>query len=153
MKSDYCVIAVEMLWTLVSLPRSKLKAALVGLGVVNHFALSSSRTLAKMAAVNRAKLEGEDREKQLSELKNAGWTLTEGRDAICKEINFKNFNQAFGFMTQVALTAEKMDHHPEWFNVYNKVKITLSSHDVNGLSGRDVALAKFIDNAATKIKN
>jgi Pterin-4a-carbinolamine dehydratase len=56
--------------------------------------------------------------------------------------------QAFGFMTRVALLAEKMDHHPEWFNVYNKVQVTLSSHDVNGLSGRDVKLATFMDTAA-----
>jgi pterin-4a-carbinolamine dehydratase len=56
--------------------------------------------------------------------------------------------QAFGFMTQVALMAEKMDHHPEWFNVYNKVQVTLSSHDVNGLSARDVKLASFMDTVA-----
>lgn len=55
--------------------------------------------------------------------------------------------QAFGFMSRVAMQAEKMDHHPEWFNVYNKVQVTLSSHDVNGLSGRDVKLASFMDNA------
>lgn len=57
-------------------------------------------------------------------------------------------SQAFGFMTRIAMQAEKMDHHPEWFNVYNKVNITLSSHDVNGLSQRDVKLANFIDKAA-----
>lgn len=60
------------------------------------------------------------------------------------------FKQAFGFMSKVALQAEKMDHHPEWFNVYNKVQITLSSHDVNGLSKRDVKLATFIDLVSKK---
>ena len=74
-----------------------------------------------------------------------GWTMVEGRDAIYKEFVFKDFNQAFGFMTRIALKADKMDHHPEWFNVYNKVQITLSSHDVAGLSSRDVMLAKFIE--------
>jgi 4a-hydroxytetrahydrobiopterin dehydratase len=76
------------------------------------------------------------------------WKLVEGRDAIHRELQFADFNAAFGFMTRVALAAERMDHHPEWSNVWNKVSITLSSHDVCGLSGRDVALAKFIDAAA-----
>ncbi|XP_076325700.1 pterin-4a-carbinolamine dehydratase [Tachypleus tridentatus] len=99
----------------------------------------------------RAKLTDEERQTHLSPLKSAGWALTEGRDAIYKEFMFKNFNQAFGFMTRVAMQAEKMDHHPEWFNVYNKVQITLSSHDVNGLSDRDVRLANFIEKAASSV--
>jgi 4a-hydroxytetrahydrobiopterin dehydratase len=65
-----------------------------------------------------------------------------------QEFKFKDFNAAFGFMTRVALLAEKMDHHPEWFNVYNKVEVTLSSHDVNGLSQRDVKLANFMEKTA-----
>lgn len=77
----------------------------------------------------------------------------EGRDAIQKEFLFKDFNQAFGFMTRVALKAEKMDHHPEWFNVYNKVQITLSTHDCSGLSDNDVQLANFIETAAESIAN
>jgi len=89
------------------------------------------------------------RDAKLKPLLAKGWSLDEGgRDAISREFIFKDFNRAFGFMTRVALRAEKMDHHPEWFNVYNKVKITLSSHDVAGLSGRDIVLATFIDNAA-----
>ncbi|TGZ52444.1 Pterin-4-alpha-carbinolamine dehydratase 2 [Temnothorax longispinosus] len=87
--------------------------------------------------------------KNLNPLLSTGWTVQANRDAIYKEFVFKNFNEAFGFMTRVALQAEKMDHHPEWFNVYNKVNVTLSSHDVNGLSQRDVKLATFIDKAAT----
>ena len=69
------------------------------------------------------------------------------RDAIFKEYVFKNFNQAFGFMTRVALMAEKMDHHPEWFNVYNKVQVTLTTHDCGGLSRNDIKMAKFMEKA------
>uniref|UniRef100_A0A914CNI3 4a-hydroxytetrahydrobiopterin dehydratase n=1 Tax=Acrobeloides nanus TaxID=290746 RepID=A0A914CNI3_9BILA len=79
--------------------------------------------------------------------------MVEGRDAIKKELKFKDFNEAFGFMTRVALKAETMDHHPEWFNVYNKVDITLATHFVNGLSERDVKLAKFIDSVSGEAKS
>ena len=67
---------------------------------------------------------------------------------LSQEFKFSDFNEAFGFMSRVALKAEKMDHHPEWFNVYNQVKITLSTHDCSGLSKRDVTLATFIDAAS-----
>jgi 4a-hydroxytetrahydrobiopterin dehydratase len=77
-----------------------------------------------------------------------GWRAVEGRDAIAKSFAFKDFNQAFAFMTRVALMAEKMDHHPEWSNVYNKVEIVLTSHDAGGITERDVRLAKFIDQVA-----
>ena len=70
--------------------------------------------------------------------------MVENRDAIYKEFIFKDFNEAFGFMTRVALRADKVDHHPEWFNVYNKVQITLATHDCGGLSARDVSMANFI---------
>lgn len=78
----------------------------------------------------------------------SGWTPVEGRDAAVKAFKFEDFNEAFGFMTRVALAAEKADHHPEWFNVYNRVEITLTTHDASGLSERDVALARFIEAAA-----
>ncbi|XP_040827960.1 pterin-4-alpha-carbinolamine dehydratase 2 isoform X1 [Ochotona curzoniae] len=121
-------------------------------------------------------LAAEERRQAVLDLKAAGWAELSDRDAIYKEFSFKSFNQgrpeqlvkqsrrqwsvknfensqsqqkAFGFMTRVALQAEKMNHHPEWFNVYNKVQITLSSHDCGGLTQRDVKLAKFIDKAAT----
>ena len=77
-----------------------------------------------------------------------GWRLVEGRDAITRTFQHADFKAAFGFMTQVALVAERMDHHPEWSNVYNRVEITLASHDVGGLSQRDVALAAAIDQIA-----
>ncbi|XP_034033840.1 pterin-4-alpha-carbinolamine dehydratase 2-like [Thalassophryne amazonica] len=86
-----------------------------------------------------------DREQLLMELRATGWVEVEERDAIFREFHFKTFNQAFGFMSRVALQAEKMNHHPEWFNVYNKVQITLTTHDCGGLSKRDIKMAKFID--------
>ena len=78
----------------------------------------------------------------------SAWTEVDGRDAICRTLQFADFNQAFGFMCRVALAAEKADHHPEWFNVYNRVKITLSTHDAGGLSRRDVDMARLIDRLA-----
>ena len=89
------------------------------------------------------KLSGEARKTALGRLK--GWSEVKDRDAISKKFVFADFNAAFGFMSRVALLAEKADHHPEWFNVYNRVDITLSTHDAGGLSQRDIALAKAID--------
>lgn len=74
-----------------------------------------------------------------------GWTLAEGRDAIIRGFRFKDFSEAWGFMARVALLAEKHDHHPEWSNVWNRVEITLTTHDAGGLSARDVGLARAID--------
>ena len=89
------------------------------------------------------KLTGVARQEALAEL--PGWSESEERNAICKKYHFKNFNQAFGFMIRVALEAEKMDHHPEWTNVYNTVDVTLTTHDAGGLSEKDIELAKFMD--------
>merc|ERR1712183_501448 len=86
----------------------------------------------------------EERRTQLGPLLEQGWTMVQGRDAIYREFVFKDFNQAFGFMTRVALRADKVDHHPEWFNVYNKVQITLATNDCGGLSVKDVNMATFI---------
>jgi 4a-hydroxytetrahydrobiopterin dehydratase len=77
-----------------------------------------------------------------------GWRAANDRDAICKEFRFKDFNTAFGFMSRVALYAEKADHHPEWFNVYSRVEVTLATHDAGGVTDKDVALAHFMDQAA-----
>jgi len=76
---------------------------------------------------------------------HAGWERAADRDAISKTFTFSDFNEAWGFMTRIAIKADKMDHHPEWFNVYNRVEITLTTHDVDGLSERDVALLEFIE--------
>jgi 4a-hydroxytetrahydrobiopterin dehydratase len=82
----------------------------------------------------------------------AGWTREDKRDAITREFVFGDFNRAFAFMTQVALAAEKADHHPEWTNVYNKVRITLSTHDAGGVTQKDLDLARFADEAYARLK-
>lgn len=92
------------------------------------------------------KLAGPARAAALAELD--GWAELPGRDAIAKSFKFADFNAAFAFMARVALKAEKLDHHPEWFNVYNKVDIVLSTHDSGGLTARDIELAKFIDHVS-----
>jgi 4a-hydroxytetrahydrobiopterin dehydratase len=73
------------------------------------------------------------------------WSVAEGRDAIQRTFRFRDFSEAFGFMARVALLAEAQDHHPEWFNVWNRVDITLTTHDAKGLSERDLRLAEAID--------
>ncbi|NNF80468.1 MAG: 4a-hydroxytetrahydrobiopterin dehydratase, partial [Rhizobiales bacterium] len=78
------------------------------------------------------KLSDAEREAALADLD--GWSLVEGRDALFKTFSFKNFSEAFGWMSRVAMAAEKIDHHPEWFNVYKTVEVTLSTHSVGGLS-------------------
>jgi 4a-hydroxytetrahydrobiopterin dehydratase len=84
-----------------------------------------------------------ERDAMLAELTQ--WSLTREGRAIARTFRFVDFNEAFGFMTRVALLADKADHHPEWSNVYNRVEIELTTHDARGLSARDVALAKAID--------
>lgn len=79
----------------------------------------------------------------------SGWSAAQGRDAISKSYKFADFKAAFAFMTQAALKAEQMDHHPEWSNVYNKVDVTLSTHDAGGVTALDVELAKFLDQIAS----
>lgn len=81
----------------------------------------------------------------LNPLIEAGWSMVEGRDAIEKEYKFASFVEAFGWMTRAAFWAEKWDHHPEWFNVYNKVHVVLTTHDVGGLSALDAKLARKLD--------
>lgn len=74
-----------------------------------------------------------------------GWVKTQDETALEKQFKFKNFTQAWGFMTQAAIHAEKMNHHPEWFNVYNRVEVKLTTHDTGGISDLDVKLAGIID--------
>ena len=76
-----------------------------------------------------------------------GWSAAEGRDAITKTFKFADFGAAFGWMTRVALAAEKLDHHPEWLNVYNRVEVILATHDADGVTDLDVKLAKIMDDS------
>jgi 4a-hydroxytetrahydrobiopterin dehydratase len=89
------------------------------------------------------KLSADETSKLLAELEH--WQLTADSGAILRSFKFADFNEAFGFMTRVAIKAQEMDHHPEWSNVYNKVDITLTTHAAKGLTDRDITLAKFID--------
>ena len=91
-------------------------------------------------------LSADDRKEAMAAL--PGWQVVDDRDAITRTIKFKDFNEAWGFMNRVALVAEQMNHHPEWFNVYNRVDITLSTHDAGGLTELDVKLAGTIDRLA-----
>lgn len=77
-----------------------------------------------------------------------GWAVKADRDAIVRTFQFADFNQAFGFMTRIAMRAEQMDHHPEWFNVYNKVEVLLSTHDADGVTNNDLELAEFMNKIA-----
>jgi len=93
------------------------------------------------------KLSGETRGRALARLN--GWSVVKGRDAISKKFVFADFNEAFGFMSRVALMAEKLDHHPEWSNVYKTVDVTLSTHDAGGLTELDVKLAEAMNKFAS----
>ncbi len=95
-----------------------------------------------------ALLRGADRHRAIAGLND--WNSLEDRDAIRRYLEFRSFNAAFGFMSRVALKAEKMDHHPEWCNSYNKVRITLTTHSSGGITELDIKLAKFIDAAAAQ---
>lgn len=94
------------------------------------------------------KLTAQERDTDLATLIKNGWSVAQDRDAIFKQFKFKSFVEAFGWMTAAALCAEKMNHHPEWFNVYSRVEVTLTTHDVDGLSSLDIKLAGKMDQIA-----
>ncbi|NPD20103.1 4a-hydroxytetrahydrobiopterin dehydratase [Alterinioella nitratireducens] len=96
------------------------------------------------------KLSDEERKEDLAPLLQNGWDMVDGRDAITKRFTFRNFVDAFGWMTRAAIWSEKWNHHPEWSNIYKHVDVTLASHDVDGLSARDVKLARKMDALAEK---
>ncbi|MDP2804266.1 MAG: 4a-hydroxytetrahydrobiopterin dehydratase [Phreatobacter sp.] len=89
-----------------------------------------------------------DDERRAAMASLSGWIAVEGRDAITRRFAFRDFSEAWGFMSRVALAAEAMDHHPEWFNVYRTVEVTLSTHDAGGLTARDIALARAMNEIA-----
>jgi 4a-hydroxytetrahydrobiopterin dehydratase len=101
-----------------------------------------TREVASMAE----KLTGNARKSALDKLH--GWSEVKNRDAITRQFTFSDFNEAFGFMARAALVAEKLDHHPEWFNVFNKVEVTLATHDAGGVTERDIKLAQAMDRLA-----
>ena len=96
------------------------------------------------------KLSTKERRKAMVTLK--GWQKLRGRDAITKKFIFKDFSSAFGWMSRVAMKAEQMDHHPEWFNVYNRVEVILTTHDAGGISQLDINMARFMDLTAPRQK-
>ncbi len=97
------------------------------------------------------KLVGGDRENYVSEIAATGWKVQSDRDAVEKTFEFLDFSQAWSFMSRSALLAEKMDHHPEWFNVYNRVEVTLSTHDCGGISSNDIEMAQAMDRFAADL--
>lgn len=101
-----------------------------------------------MSAPPISSLTEEDRARDLPALGDSGWRAVTGRDAIRKIWKFKNFSEAWGFMSRTALAAEKLSHHPEWSNVYNVVDVTLTTHDAGGLSALDIKLAQRLDRLA-----
>src|ERR1700757_946687 len=95
------------------------------------------------------RLTAEARKSGLKDL--PGWAEVSGREAIARTFVFKDFNEAFGFMSRAALVAEKHDHHPEWRNVYKTVEVVLATHDAGGVTARDIALAKAMDKIASQL--
>jgi 4a-hydroxytetrahydrobiopterin dehydratase len=103
----------------------------------------------KQEAIMVERLSAAARTAALQEL--AGWSEVPGRDAIAKTFSFRDFNEAFGFMARVALVAEKRDHHPEWRNVYKTVEVVLATHDADGVTARDIDLAKAMNKIAGQL--
>jgi 4a-hydroxytetrahydrobiopterin dehydratase len=117
----------------------------------SHQSASGNPLAARGECGNRSsgmpeKLTGNARQAALAKL--SGWSEVEGRDAISRKFTFKDFSEAFGFMARAAMMAEKLDHHPEWFNVYNKVEVTLATHEAGGVTERDVQLAQEMNRLA-----
>jgi 4a-hydroxytetrahydrobiopterin dehydratase len=111
--------------------------------------VSVSRLSAKGRVFMLKKLTAQERVEALRKVPD--WHMLEDRDAIARQYRFADFNAAFGFMSRLALYAERVDHHPEWFNVYNRVEITLSTHDAGGLTQRDIDFAVLADRLANPI--
>ena len=112
------------------------------------------RTQIRLWSTQRpSRLVGFDKQKKLDASQSSGWSLRSDRDAIAKTFIFKDFVEAFSFMQEVSYRAEKLNHHPEWFNVYNKVEVCLSTHDCDGLSDLDFVLAAEMDGIAKRYIN
>lgn len=115
----------------------------------NRISCRNSRSkLFRSLTTTPSLLDSEIKQIELKKLQSTGWSIVDGRDAIMKVFLFNDFISAFGFMTKVAIYTEKLNHHPEWFNVYNKVEVTLSTHDCGGISKLDIELANIMDGLA-----
>ncbi|XP_011290811.1 pterin-4-alpha-carbinolamine dehydratase isoform X2 [Musca domestica] len=139
-----CITAIGNRNDSISEPVEK-RARLVATAINSTIRYSTATTVPVQKKKKMAKLTEQERAEQLQPLLDAGWSMVNGRDAIYREYIFQDFNQSFRFMTGVALLAEKMNHHPEWFNVYNKLQVTMSTHDVGGLSAKDIRMAKYME--------
>ena len=117
--------------------------------LLNRISYRNSRgKLFRSLTTTPSLLDSEIKQIELKKLQSTGWSIVDGRDAIMKVFLFNDFISAFGFMTKVAIYTEKLNHHPEWFNVYNKVEVTLSTHDCGGISKLDIELANIMDGLA-----
>jgi 4a-hydroxytetrahydrobiopterin dehydratase len=132
-------------WVDLAEPRARRGCLLEGLCRPDERGTRLDRPQRRSFAMSQ-KLSGEARKTALARLRD--WSEVKGRDAITKKFVFADFNQAFGFMTRAALVAEKLDHHPEWLNVYKNVEVTLSTHDAGGLTELDIKLAEAMDKFA-----
>lgn len=143
------LLTIGYVLSLISKTMFKAAPSAVAIKTISGLRIQGRRTLSSLPALPSI-LSEEDRKKHLEHLIPRGWIHSHDRDAIRKKFVFVDFVEAFGFMTQVAIHAEKMNHHPEWFNVYNNVDITLSTHDCGGLSQNDIDLANVIDKIKVK---
>ncbi|KAH8271286.1 hypothetical protein KR018_005810 [Drosophila ironensis] len=133
-------------------PATRAAAATGGPHIPRRFYATQTAATSTKKRKMVVRLNEQERAEKLEPLLEAGWILVEGRDAIFKRFVLKDFNQAFAFMTGVALLAEKINHHPEWFNCYNKVDVTLSTHDVGGLSSQDIRMANYLETQANLLE-
>ena len=147
---NFCVLASSYLLLIIMLLLSSLSSfSCLSSILSNRISYRNSRSKLFRRSLTTSStpslLDFDSKQIELKKLQTTGWNLVDGRDAIMKVYLFKDFISAFGFMTKVAIYTEKLNHHPEWFNVYNKVEVTLSTHDCGGISKLDIELANIMD--------
>jgi len=146
---NFCFLASSYLVLIIIMP---LLSSLSSFSCVSSVLLNKisyrnnrSKLFRSLITTTPSLLDSEIKQIELKKLQSTGWSIVDGRDAIMKVFLFNDFISAFGFMTKVAIYTEKLNHHPEWFNVYNKVEVTLSTHDCGGISKLDIELANIMD--------
>lgn len=149
---NFCFLASSYLVLIIIMP---LLSSLSSFSCVSSVLLNKisyrnnrSKLFRRSLTTTPSLLDSEIKQIELKKLQSTGWSIVDGRDAIMKVFLFNDFISAFGFMTKVAIYTEKLNHHPEWFNVYNKVEVTLSTHDCGGISKLDIELANIMDGLA-----